>query len=119
MTLEMPANYFSPGDECWLLARLGNPEADFLDALLVVVLEVNGSYFFWDDWTTAYDAVPVLLPSGRTVVRVIAPFVWPDTGTDSVQGLTFVGALLDPESGQVMGDTSAFSFGYGPRTGAS
>ena len=48
----MPAEYYSPGDLCMLDAHLYNAADPMTAVPLVVILDVAGQYWFWDDWTS-------------------------------------------------------------------
>lgn len=114
--LWMPATFFSPGDPCGLQAQLFNfynPQV----ALLFVVLDINGQYWFWDDWSQEMDFVALRIFIGVTELTIIPEFTWPDTGMCSLVGLRFWGAMTNEEMTVVLGDSEGiglWNFGYGP-----
>jgi hypothetical protein len=121
VTLEMPATYFRPGDTCGLQATLGNPGAPLTAVPLFVLLDVAGNYWAWPSWqqltpplteNVHYKLVDV--PTGSTELEIIPTFTWPDV-QGSLEGITFIGAMVDPAFTGLIGDAGTFTFGYGPR----
>lgn len=81
---------------------------------LAVVLDVQGQYWFWDDWTQQVDSVVIDVPTGETSLVVIPPFTWPETGEETLTGLWFYGAILDETMTEVFGGEAGlarFAFG--------
>ncbi len=117
--LEMPDDYFSPGDTCGLDAWIYNSTGAPIDRTpFFAVLSAGGEFWFWDDWTGEIDFVSIYVPTGRSLIQIIAPFDWPDTGGSSAQNLTFFAAMTDMEMNQVLGGDQGigiWNFGYGPR----
>jgi len=115
--LQMPALWFSPGHTCGLDALLDNNGEPLPAVPVVVLLEVNGVYWFWDSWTQAPDAVTVDVPSGTTALTVLPQFTWPDTGDASATQLEFWGAMLSEDWAHVLGGFEGigqWTFGFGP-----
>ena len=54
------------------------------------------------------------VPTGTHVVEVFPLFIWPDTGSDSLSGLWFYGAMLNGAMTDILGNYAAVSWGYGP-----
>ncbi|MBN2054342.1 CRTAC1 family protein [bacterium] len=117
VTLVMPQERFAPGDTCWLDAYLYNEGPDPLDDMfLIIVLDVYGTYFFYDDWSQDVDAVLADVPAGVNYRHILPSFQWPDTGEDEVPGLLFLGAMLD-HTGSLVGGMNGLGmceFSYGP-----
>lgn len=117
--MEMPAGYFSPGDECWLMAYISNGEGVALeDVPLFVILDVAGQYWFYPGWVhypdQGIDYNIVDLDIGRTKVGIIPEFTWPDTGEQIVEGIIFWGAMTDQSISEVLGIIGQWTFGFGP-----
>jgi len=111
--LELTADYFSPGDYCALFANLRNLSASALtQAPLVVVLDIYGVYFYWNDWQETFDYVPVYLPIGYSRQEIIPTFIWPNTDND-MTGLRFWGAITNEDFTAILGDYDMIEFGYG------
>jgi hypothetical protein len=81
-------------------------------------LEYAGVYYFWDDWTSflppdqgTFDYVSMDVPIGITYVEIVPRFIWPETGGffDTVH---LYGAMVNPDTGQIIGDPAADSFNF-------
>jgi hypothetical protein len=114
VSLEMPATYFSPGDECWLNAHLHNDQQPLTAVRLFVVLDIEGQYWFWPSWRPRLDYRVLDVPTGLTIVEIIEPFIWPQTTGDPVNGIVFWGAMLDETMSEVIGSIGKWVFGFGP-----
>jgi hypothetical protein len=115
--LEMPATSYAPGDPCYLKAYLYNNGGVQSAVPLCVVLEISGQYWFWPHWTQALDYKEVELRAGLSALWIISDFTWPDTGTETMQGITFWSALLTPDLSAVIGGADGigqWTFSYGP-----
>ncbi len=115
VTIEMPREIYYPGDTCYVTVTLCNATGSpLVNYPLFVVLDVYGTFFFGPGFTGAYDSYlpdyPVF-PWDATVVPVLDPFTWPDTGTSAV-GILFHAALTDPEVSLIFGDMDTFEFGW-------
>ena len=116
MSLEMPAQYFSYGDSCFLRAHIRNDQPR-TGVPVAVVLDVLGSYWFWPGWTHAYDESVRDIPTGNSEAEIISQFVWPDTGYDTASNITFWGAMLTAGRDEVLGGNAGigkWTFGFGP-----
>ncbi len=114
--LEMPATYFQPGDDCYLDAILRNPSDPLNDVPLVVILDIDGVYWFWSSWTREFDFEMLDVPAGSKTVQIIPDFTWPDTGNSTMNGLIFWAAILTPDMTEILGGISGidhFEFGFG------
>jgi hypothetical protein len=112
--LQMPATWFSKGDPCWLKSVIHNEEASMSNVPFFVVLDVMGTYYFWNDWTTDLDFERIYVPAGDSSMTIIPEFTWPDSGQTTMDGLAFWGALTDDAMTQVLGELGYFAFGFGP-----
>ncbi len=113
----MPSSFFRPGDDCWLVATVHNPDGLLSRAPLFVVLDWAGAIWFAPSWSAwpeegldGYWLDP--LSPGATEVSVIDPFAWPE-GAGSADGLWFHAALTDEAVSMVMGSTDSREFGFG------
>ncbi len=86
-------NTFRPQDDFILECRIVNP-GPFLELNEFIILEVYGSYWFYDDWTQNFDYVPIEIPAYSDETESILQFVWPE-GAGTADGLKFYAALLD------------------------
>lgn len=118
MRFNMPNNFFTPGDKCRLDAYFYNDGPDTLEnAVMIVMLDIYGYYYYYDDWTMDIDAAFLDVPVGTTLYTVIPEFVWPETGEDEITGLMFYGAFLNENLNDILGGIDGlaqWSFGYGP-----
>ncbi|MBN1355793.1 CRTAC1 family protein [bacterium] len=116
--LQMPGTYFSPGDVCSLSALLYNSGPDPIeDAMLFIILDVYGMYFFYPTWSEMVNWGTVDLPAGVRYLPVIPEFHWPDTGASAADGLVFWGGALDATGTELIGDLDGLSqwmFSFGP-----
>ncbi len=115
VTIEMPLEMYYPGDTCYVTVTVCNATGSpLVDYPLFVILDVYGTFFFGPGFTGAFDSYlrdyPVF-PWDATVVPVLDPFTWPDTGT-SAAGILFHAALTDPEVSVLFGEMDTFEFGW-------
>ncbi len=116
VTIVMPLEIYYPGDTCYVTVTVCNTTGSpLVNYPLFVVLDVYGTFFFGPGFTGAFDSYlkdyPVF-PRDATVVPVLDPFTWPDTGT-SAAGILFHAALTDPEVSVLFGEMDTFEFGWG------
>lgn len=117
MILEMQHARFHPGDTCGLRAYLFNNGSARSNVPMAVALEIAGSYWFWDDWTSDFDFGMVDYPSGESCVQILPDFEWPDTGSMEMSGIQFFGGLIDPVDGSLIGGPAGLgncTFSFGP-----
>ncbi|MBN2056123.1 bifunctional metallophosphatase/5'-nucleotidase [bacterium] len=119
--LVMPADFYTPGDPCYLTAIISNGGALISNGIVVVVLEVFGEYYFAPSWvryappeSTGFDNYQLDLPPGQIAMQVLPRFIWPDTGADALSGLVFYGGILTAELDDLVGALGQVSFGFGP-----
>jgi hypothetical protein len=113
----MPAEYFRPGDPCWLQAIMRNPGPALQGIPLVVLLDIGvGRYWFWPSWSEYppdIDYQSMYVPVGRTEVEIIPEFAWPE-GAGEAEGIVFYGAMLNQTMTGLLGDVGMWTFGFGP-----
>ncbi len=115
VTIEMPLEMYYPGDTCYVTVTVCNTTGSpLVDYPLFVILDVYGTFFFGPGFTGEFDSYlrdyPVF-PRDATVVPVLDPFTWPDTGT-SAAGILFHAALTDPDVALIFGEMDTFEFGW-------
>jgi len=121
--LSLPALTVHPGAPFWVQGHVDNPGPDRLRQINVCfVLGVFGEYWFWPRWrhyapplSTDIDFQTFDFDTGTADIEVVPPFIWPDTGGDSVSGIHFYGALLDSSFQAIIGNYADVTWGYGPR----
>ncbi len=118
--IEMPVEAH-PGELFQVTGFLDNPGAPVMNLPVFFVLDVYGRYYFWDSWTCfhppeydEFDYKTMTIPTGTTTITVIEPFLWPDTGEESMSGLFFYGAMLNQELSEISGEMAIVEWRYGP-----
>ncbi len=76
---------------------------------LYIALQVEDYYYFFPDWTEEVTFQRRYLSQGSAKSEIILQFTWPDAGR--LDGLTFWAALVDPTSGDLVGNYDFTSFG--------
>lgn len=109
--LQMPAAFFMAGDPFSLIAIVNNPGAYGGIAPLVVLLDIQGSFFFFPTWSSSFTYVNYELFHGAYAIDVIPTFVWP-TGTGAMNGINVYGALLTTDFSSIWGLYDMETFGY-------
>jgi len=104
--LHMPGTFYKLDDPCHLKAFLYNNSGATLEALLFIALEFQGSFYFWDGWTSDVDYRTVTLLAGMTEMEILPEFSWPDVGPLAGSNLIFWGLMTDPAMTRVLGDSS-------------
>ncbi len=112
--LSMPDAFFSPGEACRLDAAVNNDAQPYYQVPLFVLLQVGTDFWYWPEWTMELNFQRIDAPSGSKDITIIQEFTWPDTGTDSMSGITFWGAMLDESVNDILGDYDQYIFGFGP-----
>jgi len=121
ITLEMPVDYFTLGEEFRLDATVVNwTEETLYDVPLVVFLDYGiEEYWFWPSWChfpPHFDYEIIDVPLGETIIEIIPPFTWPD-GMGSGYA-SFYGAILNPGMTEILGEIGYVEFSWGPGKGA-
>ncbi|MBN2054715.1 right-handed parallel beta-helix repeat-containing protein [bacterium] len=112
VTLWMPATYFEPGNDCSCLATVSNfTGAAITGHPLFVILDVFGVYYFAPGFS-GFEHYSMNFPAGETSVTVLGTFTWPE-GAGSANGLTWYGALTNPEVTALYGMMGTWTFGFG------
>ncbi len=109
--LDLSGNYFSEEDWLRLVSEArGGSQMDSAD--LVVILEVTGIYWFWPTWTNNFDFQRIELIPFHSTKNLILSFIWPSGISGSASGLKFWGAILKPDTTEVIGTIDSVVFGY-------
>ncbi|MBN2056411.1 hypothetical protein JW905_15920 [bacterium] len=102
---------FRPGDQFLLATEITNHgRSHFVDEY--IVLDVYGTYFFWEDWTQEIDCKDRSIKSGGFYQEEILAFEWP-AGAGSADGLAFYMVLTDYNTFDLMSNVDFCMFGYG------
>ena len=109
----------SEGEDFYVTGFVDNPDEHLVDIPLFYALEILGNFWFWPDWTlynppestdVSYDVMD--FPTGTTQIPVIESFPWPDTGSDSLTGLHFFGAMTTSDMQGLLGEMASVEWGY-------
>lgn len=109
LKLSLNQTLFRAGDQFILTMQLLNP-GEQLEADLYVVLDAATTYWSYPSWRAGIAGTPVSLESGYGWNEVLFDFPWPE-GAGTLQSLRFWAALLDPETGQLIGAYDMVEFG--------
>ncbi|MCD4654977.1 hypothetical protein K8T06_13715 [bacterium] len=112
--LDMPS-FVHPGDEFYVTGELWNYESPMTDIPVCFMLQVHNDFWLWPDWFMNEFACHVLdVPFGIMPLEVIPACVWPDTGSQTLSGLWFYGAMLTQDMSAILGGFAAIEWGFGP-----
>jgi len=114
--LEMPGDYFHPGTECFLRARLIHQGPGIAYAPLVVMLDIGvGEYWFYPSWRRYppdFDFQAIEILPGDQTIYIVPAFDWPDTDSAG-SGIHFYGALLNPNLTALITNLADWPFAFG------
>ena len=119
MELLMPDTVLTPGDILQLDAEIINTREEIPEALVVVLLEIHGSFFCWPHWSylendgTGLDWQTMKIRLGQLRLSIISETVWPDQAGEDY-GLLFWGALLNPDLSQLLAEIDLVAWSYHP-----
>ncbi|HPQ38901.1 MAG TPA: S8 family serine peptidase [bacterium] len=111
VNLILPANFFQAGDTFGVDAIVSNPGPYGGIAPLVVLLEVQGSFWFYPTWSTTFTYASYELFHGAYSMTIIPSFTWP-SGTGTANGINLYGALLTPDFSSIWGLYDMETFGF-------
>lgn len=112
VNLWMPSTYFTPGSLTSCFAYIKNDTPETVEDLpVVIVLEVEGCYFFAPDFND-FSFYLLDLPPGETRLQVVKPFSWPES-TGHADGICWYAAVMDAEMSAVSSRIDDFCFGWG------
>ena len=112
--LKLSQHTFYPGDHFLLEAVLSNPGPETYQNLpLVILLDVYGSYFFYPNWTSAFDSEAADLGIEMVTLEIMK-FDWPEVDGKS-DDILFYGAFLNPGMTDILGSWDWISFQWGQR----
>ncbi|MFC1617949.1 hypothetical protein ACFL2B_01560 [Patescibacteria group bacterium] len=109
--LQMPAEYFHPGDPCYVVVDVLT-ESAFGRHNLFLILDVFGSLFFFPSYTTEIDWQEIDVEIEHSQIWAIPEFSWPN-GAGSASGLIFYAGITDAEF-TPLSNFETFTFGWGP-----
>jgi len=112
VTLEMSDTTFAPGDMIWQKTWICWQDQSTGNIPFFCLLEAGGLYFFYPSWSMEIDywIIPEIHP-GLTLLSVIGPFTWPDTGSSG--SAKFLAAITNPEITGVIGQIGIWEFSWG------
>jgi len=102
--------FYQAGDNFYLSIRHTN-SGDPVTVNRFVILDVYSYFWFWPSWSEESDFSRDIIQSGYSE-DVILSFDWPEV-TGTAADLRFWAALLDPDSGELVGPWDFVIFGYG------
>lgn len=109
--ITMPSDHYTPDDICWCVAVVCNAEQIPLTGYpLFILLDVFGDYYFAPSFSEL-DYFDRDFPVGETSVTIVSGFRWP-SGAGAVSGITWYGALMDPDMTEIYGQMGSFRFGW-------
>ncbi len=114
LQINMPADFFVPGDIFDCRITFENENIPRRNVPLVLLLDIQGQYWFWDDWTQEFDFESIDIPPGESEKIIFNPMEWPQTGNQKMDNLTFHAALLNNAMTAVLSNIDSFTFGFGP-----
>ncbi len=120
VVIEMP-EAVHPGEDFFINGYLVNDYEILKEARVFFVLEINGEFWFWDDWSQftppdegEVDYVIMDVYPGTTKIEVVESFQWPDTGEQSMSGIRIYGAMVNQDMSHIKGNLSVEEFSFGP-----
>ncbi len=119
--LEMPAETYHTGDECYLKVYLGNAsDTELTNYYVFVLLDVWGDFYFAPSWSyydpqtgEGVDYYIKNIPIGVSSFIALPSFNWPSL-SEPLNDLAFHSAIIDPETFTIYGDFDSFYFSYVP-----
>ena len=111
VSLSLSGTTFHANDPFVLNAIISNPGPQpMTQQPFALVLDIQGNYFWYPDWTGTFTVEPLDLPVG-TVEKPIFNFLWPDV-EGSFTGAMFYGALLSTDQTSILGNWGYAEFGW-------
>ena len=77
-----------------------------------IILDADGTYFFWPAWSTNPGFLRTTLDSNHTTTETILDFTWPQGNFGTDDDFCFWAAFLLPETTSLYGDVDQVKFGY-------
>lgn len=108
--LALNQSVYYPGNQFQLVCHIENP-GDTMDVEEYVILDVFGSYWFWENWTPALDFRLVTLPAQGDFNTMILNFSWPE-GAGTLNGINLWAACLEPGTMTALSNIEMITFGY-------
>lgn len=108
---EFPLDHFTGGDRFKLEAQCRSGDTD-IAADLIVALDIMGQYWFFPDWTRTVDSTQIELHENTMIPVSILDFTWPMGDFGQVEGLRFIGAMVDMTRMEAIGESDEVWFSY-------
>ncbi len=111
--LVMPDTSLETGDAFSLKAEWWNSSPEnYFNVAVFIVLDIEGSYWFWPAWTRELDHQSWNIPAGTPPIRTeILEFEWPEI-QGSATGLKFWAALAEPDYSTLIGTYDVVEWEY-------
>lgn len=109
--LQIPSSDIHSGDPFYLTAIINNPGPHGGYAPLVILLEIQGSFWFYPTWSQSFTYEDYELVHGAFAINVIPQFNWP-SGTGTLNGINVYGALLTTDLSEIWGLWDMVTFGF-------
>jgi len=110
--IDLSRRYFRPGDHFVLVFRIDAGTVR-QHVTRVLILEIDGQYWFHPAWTHTPGGVNLSLTPGATMTQTLLDFFWP-SNAGSLRDIRFWAALLDHTLIELASNVEMESFGYGP-----
>ena len=117
--IDMPL-FVHVNDPFFIHGYLENSGSEKMGIQVYFFLDIADQYWFWPSWVSynppesvGIDSRTYDVPTGRTRIFVLNEFLWPDTGTTTLNGLRFWGAMVDPGTMTLVGDIDTVTWGFG------
>ncbi|MBN1550102.1 hypothetical protein JW979_01485, partial [bacterium] len=104
MELILNQTQFTPGDFFRLDVAYWNQSVEAVDAVMAVILEIDGRFWFYPSWSGSVDYQPMYFPADLDrSEETIVEFVWPESTLHN-DNARFWGFLMTPDLSAVIGE---------------
>lgn len=114
LDLILPDIAFNQGEVFFMDAMIQNYEQQTItDVPLFVILDIQGSYWFWPSWKAGSEGIDYLridCPVEGLVMSIIDPFAWP--AVNLPMDLRFWGAVLDATFSHPISNIEMIALGW-------
>jgi hypothetical protein len=111
VSISMPSNMFYPGDTCRITVNVNNTGSGIFQTILLVVLDVYGTMYFWPGWTPVPDREFVSVPSRDSAIDVLQDFVWPQNAGWAT-GIYFHAGIMNANMTDILSNIDSWRFGW-------
>jgi len=110
INLTLSHDIFQSGDDFILTASIANHGQILENQPLVVLLDVQGTYFWYPSWTGEFDSNLIHVGIGETDYEILN-FSWPEID-GTATGIRFYGAVLNEDYSEILGNYDMLEFGW-------